>query len=83
MIEFSDELKAKGLRIPPFNDCNKFEFFEQVASLAVQRFPDKNEFMAWIVSVYKLEKNRFAASACWDIIKLRQSASAEEVEYHG
>lgn len=49
------------------------DWWEEAARRAVNFFPDKITYLKWVYSTYGGEENRFAASVCWDIIKLDQS----------
>lgn len=73
MTEFSEVLTLHGLRVPPFDEELKPAFWEQVAKLGMQHFSTKAGFMDWVYRNYVVDKNRFAASACWDIIKLTET----------
>lgn len=71
-MEFSDRLELCGLGTPWAGEA-KAAFWESVAHLAVLFFVDKAQFMGWVCSHYQAEDNHFAASVCWDIIKLKAS----------
>lgn len=49
------------------------DWWEEAACRAVAYFPDKTSYLRWVYGTYGGEENRFAASVCWDIIKLAQS----------
>lgn len=78
MINFLDELEAAGLGRAPWTGDAKIGFWEQVAHMAVCRFEDKADFLTWVWRNYQAEENRFVASCCWDIIKLREAPDGEE-----
>jgi hypothetical protein len=70
-MEFYERLKLLGLGGPPWTGEAKAQFWESVAHLAVRTFEGKDQYMSWVCKTYQAEDNRFAASVCWDIIKLK------------
>lgn len=52
-------------------------WWEEAARRAVKFFPDKTSYLGWVHGTYGGEENRFAASVCWDIIKLEESQTGE------
>lgn len=77
MIEFLDELRLRGLRMPPLEEELKPGYWTQVARLGMRYFAGKPQFMNWVYTSFSVEKNRFVASVCWDIIELEQAQDQE------
>lgn len=48
----------------------KAEYWLHIADQAYDFFAEKEWFMNWVVSHYFEDEHRFAASACWDIVRL-------------
>lgn len=48
------------------------EYWLHIADQAYDFFTEKEWFMNWVTSHYFGDEHRFAASACWDIIRLGQ-----------
>lgn len=70
-MEFLDRLRLLGLGGTPWTGEARSQFWESVARLAVAYFPEKGQYMDWVFRHYEMDENRFAASVCWDIIKLK------------
>lgn len=55
----------------------RVEYWEDIASQAVDFFREKEWFMNWVCSNYFDDTHRFTASTCWDIAKLGSSDGEE------
>lgn len=77
--DFYNRLIQARLAAPPADNDAKVTYWLAVAALAIEHFKgDKPAFRHWIELIYTLDENRFAASACWDILKLQESAQGSQ-----
>lgn len=77
--EFYNRLIRARLAAPPADADEKVTYWLAVAALAIEHFNgDRSAFHHWIEMIYTLDINRLAASTCWDILTLQESAQGSQ-----